>query len=480
MLFALTRRTSVAAGEWVAVLGAGGGIGLATVDVAKALGARVVACASSDEKLAAARAAGADATVAYEAEGVDLKVAIRDATGGGADVLVDPVGGPKAEAALRALGWMGRYVVIGFAAGEILAYRRTRCCSTTAPSSASTGGPGPSAIPRAMPPSSPTCSPWSRAAPSIRSNRSPTRSSGRPTPRRPRVAAGHRQGRTGPVAPRLPAGGRQLGEAVEQEDLVGGLRREVEDDLRAAEGLVVVELAGVGTTAMGAISSVSGSRPPRRPPRAGGERLPQAASADRDPALGVLGDVSEELGPGGPAEQHREAALHGLRPRPARRKSTYSPWNSASSSSHSRRMASRCSRPRSRRRSYSTPWWFISSSFHPNPMPARPALETWSTEATALAVTMGSRWAARRMPVPSRRRSVTAAAAPRATSGSRLRLYFSSIGVRPVGSTGHGSCDWSGCACARGATASRARAPRGAQASSRMPIERSVGKTVIP
>jgi NADPH2:quinone reductase len=119
MLFALTRRTSVAAGEWVAVLGAGGGIGLATVDVAKALGARVVACASSDEKLAAARAAGADATVAYEAEGVDLKVAIRDATGGGADVLVDPVGGPKAEAALRALGWMGRYVVIGFAAGEI-------------------------------------------------------------------------------------------------------------------------------------------------------------------------------------------------------------------------------------------------------------------------------------------------------------------------------------------------------------------------
>ena len=119
MLFALTRRTTVAAGEWVAVLGAGGGIGLATVDVAKALGANVVACASTDEKLDAARAAGADATVAYDDPGVDLKTAIRDATGGGAHVLVDPVGGDKAEAGLRALTWMGRYLVIGFASGDI-------------------------------------------------------------------------------------------------------------------------------------------------------------------------------------------------------------------------------------------------------------------------------------------------------------------------------------------------------------------------
>jgi NADPH2:quinone reductase len=119
MLFALTRRTSVAPGEWVAVLGAGGGIGLATVDLAKALGANVVACASSPEKLAAAEAAGADATVAYDDDGVDPKAAIREATGGGADVLVDPIGGPKAEAGLRALRWMGRFVVIGFAAGDI-------------------------------------------------------------------------------------------------------------------------------------------------------------------------------------------------------------------------------------------------------------------------------------------------------------------------------------------------------------------------
>ena len=118
-LFALTRRSQIADGEWVAVLGAGGGVGLAMVDVARALGARVVACASSPEKLAAARAAGAEVAIAYEEPGVDLKTAIREATHGGADVVVDPVGGEKAEAALRALRWGGRYVVIGFASGMI-------------------------------------------------------------------------------------------------------------------------------------------------------------------------------------------------------------------------------------------------------------------------------------------------------------------------------------------------------------------------
>jgi NADPH2:quinone reductase len=119
MLFSLTRRTTVAPGEWVAVLGAGGGVGLAAIDVAKALGAMVVACASTEEKRDAARRAGADATIAYEDPGVDLKAAIREATGGGADVVVDPVGGAKAEAALRALRWGGRYVVLGFASGTI-------------------------------------------------------------------------------------------------------------------------------------------------------------------------------------------------------------------------------------------------------------------------------------------------------------------------------------------------------------------------
>lgn len=119
MLFALRQRTAVAPGEWVAVLGAGGGIGLAAIGVARALGAKVVACASSPEKLEAARAAGADAVVAYEEPAVDLKAAIREVTGGGADVVVDPVGGEKAEPALRALRWGGRYVVIGFASGTI-------------------------------------------------------------------------------------------------------------------------------------------------------------------------------------------------------------------------------------------------------------------------------------------------------------------------------------------------------------------------
>jgi NADPH2:quinone reductase len=92
-------------------------VGLAATDLTTALGARVVACASSDAKLELARAAGAAATIAYE--GVDLKAAIREITGGGADAVVDPIGGDKAEAALRSLRWEGRYLVIGFAAGGI-------------------------------------------------------------------------------------------------------------------------------------------------------------------------------------------------------------------------------------------------------------------------------------------------------------------------------------------------------------------------
>jgi len=117
MLFAMTRRAQVRAGEWVLVLGAGGGVGLAAIDVARHLGARVIAAASSEDKLDAARAAGAEATIAYETD--DLKVRARELSGGGVDVVVDPVGGRHADAALRALGWMGRYLVIGFAAGQI-------------------------------------------------------------------------------------------------------------------------------------------------------------------------------------------------------------------------------------------------------------------------------------------------------------------------------------------------------------------------
>jgi NADPH2:quinone reductase len=115
--FALTRRVQVTAGDQVLVLGAGGGVGLAAIDVAKALGARVVAAASSPEKLAAAREAGADEVISYLDE--DLKVRARELTGGGPDVVVDPVGGPHTEAALRSLGVGGRLLVIGFAAGSI-------------------------------------------------------------------------------------------------------------------------------------------------------------------------------------------------------------------------------------------------------------------------------------------------------------------------------------------------------------------------
>lgn len=117
MLFALTRRTHVRPGEWVLVLGAGGGIGLAAIDVARHLGANVIAAASSEAKLALAVAAGATATIAYETE--DLKVRARELSGGGVDVVVDPVGDRFADPALRSLGWMGRYLVIGFAGGKI-------------------------------------------------------------------------------------------------------------------------------------------------------------------------------------------------------------------------------------------------------------------------------------------------------------------------------------------------------------------------
>lgn len=117
MLFTLTRRTVVAPGEWVLVLGAGGGIGLAAVDVATALGAHVIAAASTPDKLEAAVAMGAEATIAYETE--DLKTRARELSGGGVDVVVDPVGGRHAEPALRATHHLGRFCVIGFASGPI-------------------------------------------------------------------------------------------------------------------------------------------------------------------------------------------------------------------------------------------------------------------------------------------------------------------------------------------------------------------------
>ncbi|WP_067224254.1 NADPH:quinone oxidoreductase family protein [Stappia indica] len=117
-LHAFRDRARLEAGETVAVLGASGGVGLAAVEIAKAMGARVIACASSAEKLELARAHGADILVNYAEE--DLKARLKQLTDGcGVDVVYDPVGGELAEAALRATGWRGRYLVIGFAAGEI-------------------------------------------------------------------------------------------------------------------------------------------------------------------------------------------------------------------------------------------------------------------------------------------------------------------------------------------------------------------------
>lgn len=117
MWFAFTRRCPLEPGQVVLVLGAGGGVGLAAVDVARSFGARVIGAASSAEKRRAAERAGAEATIDYTTE--DLKLRARELSGGGVDVVVDPVGGAHAEPALRALGWGGRFCVLGFASGEI-------------------------------------------------------------------------------------------------------------------------------------------------------------------------------------------------------------------------------------------------------------------------------------------------------------------------------------------------------------------------
>jgi NADPH2:quinone reductase len=114
---ALRSVARVQPGDWVVVLGAAGGVGLAAVELAKVLGARVVAAARGTERLAVCTAHGANAVVDYRDE--DLKVRIKELTGGGADVVIDPVGGPYAEAALRAMRWGGRFVCVGFASGEI-------------------------------------------------------------------------------------------------------------------------------------------------------------------------------------------------------------------------------------------------------------------------------------------------------------------------------------------------------------------------
>ena len=116
--FALTNRVRTSPGQSLLVLGAGGGVGLAAVDIGRSLGLRVIAAASSADKLALCREHGADETIDYATE--DLRERIKVLTGGnGPDVIYDPVGGPYTEQAFRSIAWEGRHLVIGFAAGEI-------------------------------------------------------------------------------------------------------------------------------------------------------------------------------------------------------------------------------------------------------------------------------------------------------------------------------------------------------------------------
>lgn len=116
--YALKDRAKLQPGETLLVLGAAGGVGLAAVELGKAMGARVIAAASSNEKLAVCREHGADEVINYSSE--DLKERIKVLTGGkGVDIIYDPVGGNYAEPALRGMAWEGRYLVVGFAAGDI-------------------------------------------------------------------------------------------------------------------------------------------------------------------------------------------------------------------------------------------------------------------------------------------------------------------------------------------------------------------------
>jgi NADPH:quinone reductase len=116
--YALKDRGQLQAGETLLVLGAAGGVGLAAVQIGKAMGARVIAAASTDAKLEVCRQQGADEVINYATE--DLKTRVKDlSTGNGVDVILDPVGGEYSEAALRGMAWGGRFLVVGFTAGEI-------------------------------------------------------------------------------------------------------------------------------------------------------------------------------------------------------------------------------------------------------------------------------------------------------------------------------------------------------------------------
>ncbi len=157
-MHALKQRGQLQPGETLLVLGASGGVGLAAVEIGKAMGARVIAAASSAEKLAVAKAAGADETIDYSQ--ASLKEEIKRLTGGqGVDVIYDPVGGELFDQAVRGLAWQGRLLVVGFASGTIPQMAANLVLLKGAAVLGVFWGPLPSASPRTMRRTSGSCLP---------------------------------------------------------------------------------------------------------------------------------------------------------------------------------------------------------------------------------------------------------------------------------------------------------------------------------
>ena len=240
-------------------------------------------------------------------------------------------------------------------------------------------------------------------------------------------------------------------------------------------------LPGSGSEPNGTICSVDGSRPGvgHDAPQLG-DGLGQTGAADGDPAVGVLGDVGEQLRPGPTADQHRDASVDRLGPRPARAdvrrgrrrtrrrpRATAPAWPARARGLTLRRVAQ------------ATPWSAISSSFQPKPMPStkRPP-ESRSSVATALAVTIGSRWAGSRMPVPRMQ-----ALGDRGGGGEGHErvdgalVLLGQLGV--AGGRRRAAAD-RGCGCARAGRASGTPRASASRASSTTLIERSVANIVTP
>ena len=172
-MHALKQRANLQPGETLLVLGASGGVGLAAVEIGKAMGARVIAAASCADKLAVAKAAGADELINYSE--TSLKDEIKRLTGGnGVDVIYDPVGGDLFDQAVRSIAWNGRLLVVGFASGRIPELPVNLHCSRAQPWWGCSGARSPSASRRTTRPTSRRCSSGLPRASSSRWFRPPT------------------------------------------------------------------------------------------------------------------------------------------------------------------------------------------------------------------------------------------------------------------------------------------------------------------